>query len=297
MPRARNIKPGFFKNEDLAECSPWARLCFAGLWTLADREGRLEDRPKRIKAELFAFDAIEVEPLLAELDARGFLVRYRNEDGSFIQISKFTTHQTPHYSEKKSVIKPPELQESAPDEADKKPGVAPEDSKSQVVIKRGSQPPDSLNPDSLNPDSLNPEEDSDADASGGQPPPDKAEPTKPLSPKDRVWLLGPALMGEKSRGLLGKLAGAYGDELLAEVLAEATVEKPIEPKAWVTASCEAKAKARPTATKPQTQADLLADPTPDWALQAGFPSRFEAENEGCTPFNAKRFRNGKRLAA
>ena len=65
--RARNIKPGFFKNEDLAECSPWARLCFAGLWTLADRDGRLEDRPKRIKAELFAFDAVDVDPLLGEL--------------------------------------------------------------------------------------------------------------------------------------------------------------------------------------------------------------------------------------
>jgi len=35
--RARNIKPGFFSNEDLAECSPWSRLCFAGLWLLADR--------------------------------------------------------------------------------------------------------------------------------------------------------------------------------------------------------------------------------------------------------------------
>ena len=54
MARARNIKPGFFKNEDLAECSPWARLCFAGLWTLADREGRLEDRANVIQDELDA---------------------------------------------------------------------------------------------------------------------------------------------------------------------------------------------------------------------------------------------------
>lgn len=157
MARARNIKPGFFKNEDLAECSPWARLCFAGLWVLADREGRLEDRPKRIKGELFAFDSIEVEPLLAELESFGFLERYRNEDGAFIQISKFTTHQTPHYSEKPSVIKPPRLQESAPHEERKKPGGLQEDSKNPQGIKRGSQPPDSLIPDSPNPDSLIPE--------------------------------------------------------------------------------------------------------------------------------------------
>jgi len=48
MARSRNIKPGFFRNEMLAECSPLARLLFAGLWCLADRFGRLEDRPKRI---------------------------------------------------------------------------------------------------------------------------------------------------------------------------------------------------------------------------------------------------------
>ena len=39
MSRSRNIKPGFFKNEHLAECQPLARLLFIGLWTLADREG------------------------------------------------------------------------------------------------------------------------------------------------------------------------------------------------------------------------------------------------------------------
>ena len=134
MARARNIKPGFYKNEDLAECSVWARYIFPGLWMLADREGRLEDRPKRIKGELLPFDSNDVEPLLKELVAKGFIVRYQNEGASYIQISKFLTHQSPHYSEKPSCIKPPILQESE-------------------AIKRGSQPPDSLIPDSLNPES------------------------------------------------------------------------------------------------------------------------------------------------
>jgi hypothetical protein len=150
--RARNIKPGFFKNEDLAECSLAARLCFAGLWTLADREGRLEDRPKRIKGELFAYDSIEVDPLLGELEAHGFLVRYRNSEGSFIQVSKFSTHQTPHYSEKPSVIKPPSLQETDSDDDQSTPVIHQEDSKKDTPIKDGSQPPDSLIPDSLIPE-------------------------------------------------------------------------------------------------------------------------------------------------
>lgn len=39
MARARNIKPSFFKNEDLADLNPFDRLLFIGLWCLADREG------------------------------------------------------------------------------------------------------------------------------------------------------------------------------------------------------------------------------------------------------------------
>ena len=99
MARARNIKPGFFKNEDLAECSPWARLCFAGLWTLADRDGRLEDRPKRIKGELFAFDTVDMDPLLGELEKHGFIMRYEAEGMRVIQITKFDLHQHPHHKE------------------------------------------------------------------------------------------------------------------------------------------------------------------------------------------------------
>jgi hypothetical protein len=167
MARSRNIKPGFYKNEDLAECSVWARLIFPGLWMLADREGRLEDRPKRIKGELLPFDGQDVDSLLKELaaktDAQGvpFIVRYRNKDGAFIQISKFSTHQSPHYSEKPSIIKPPRLPEIVEDEGVGTPGNASESSaekpRKPPPIKRGSQPPDSLIhrlSDSLNPESL-----------------------------------------------------------------------------------------------------------------------------------------------
>ncbi len=108
MARARNIKPGFFKNESLAECSLTARLCFAGLWTLADREGRLEDRPKRIKGELFAFDSIEVAPLLDELAAHGFILRYVAGGLPLIQILAFHKHQNPHHREPPSDLPPPE---------------------------------------------------------------------------------------------------------------------------------------------------------------------------------------------
>ena len=42
-------------------------------------------------------------------------------------------------------------------------------------------------------------------------------------------------------------------------------------------------------------ADLQADPMPAWAINAGFPDRFQAESAGCKPGNAVHFREGKRL--
>lgn len=150
MARARNIKPGFFKNEDLAECTPWARLCFAGLWCLADRAGRLEDRPRRIKAELFPSDTVDVEPLLQELERWKFISRYEIDGLQAIQILRFAEHQTPHYSEKPSVIKPKDFSESGPPP---RQGDSESTPRKEGSLRGGRNP---LNPDSLNPESLPP---------------------------------------------------------------------------------------------------------------------------------------------
>lgn len=108
MARSRNIKPGFYKNEDLAECSIWARFIFPGLWMLADREGRLEDRPKRIKGELLPFDNQDVDRLLDELKEREFILRYQVGADRYIQILAFERHQHPHHKEPRSTIPKPE---------------------------------------------------------------------------------------------------------------------------------------------------------------------------------------------
>ena len=159
MSRARNIKPGFFKNEDLAECSAWARLRFIGLWTLADREGRLEDRAKRIKAELFAYDSVEVEPLLADLAARGFILRFKDSDGlGIIQVIEFAKHQSPHFKEAKSVLASPQslglLMQHHEDKASGKPETSPGIDGHESVMDGPQAAPDSMIPDSLIPDSL-----------------------------------------------------------------------------------------------------------------------------------------------
>ncbi|MBF0311537.1 MAG: hypothetical protein HQL56_18655 [Magnetococcales bacterium] len=86
------------------------RLFFIGLWLAADREGRLEDRPRKLKAMIFPFDDCNVNEFLHDLEPRGFLARYNIEGEKFIQITNFSKHQTPHIREAASVI-PPQKQE------------------------------------------------------------------------------------------------------------------------------------------------------------------------------------------
>ena len=73
--RTRDIKPGFYLNEDLAECSCWARLIFPALWMLADREGRLEYPPKRIKAEILPYDGEALVARIGELETHRLVKR------------------------------------------------------------------------------------------------------------------------------------------------------------------------------------------------------------------------------
>lgn len=108
MARSRLLKPGFFQNEELADIPFAGRLLFQGLWLLADREGRLEDRPRRIKAEILPYDDVDAEGLLTALADHEFIIRYEHGGQRFIQVVAFTKHQSPHINEAPSTIQAPE---------------------------------------------------------------------------------------------------------------------------------------------------------------------------------------------
>lgn len=112
MARARNIKPGFFTNDQLAEALPLARILFAGLWCFADREGRLYDRPKKIKAEILPYDDCNADELLESLAKLGFILRYEVSGIRYIQIVNFNKHQNPHVKEQASEIPSPDLHQT-----------------------------------------------------------------------------------------------------------------------------------------------------------------------------------------
>lgn len=112
MARIRYLKPDFFKDEDLAEHPYWIRLLFAGLWNIADKEGRLEDRIKRIKVDVFPYDNVDIEKGLQELSKpknaskKPFIQRYEVNGDKYIQIVNWHKHQKPHHTEKESEIPP-----------------------------------------------------------------------------------------------------------------------------------------------------------------------------------------------
>lgn len=117
MARARNIKPGLFKNEVLGVADPLYTLLFEGLWLLADREGRLEDRPLRIKGELFPYrDGLDMTAMLGWLEAAGFILRYQAGGAELIQIRQFTKHQSPHKNEAPSELPSPPVMAGATSE-------------------------------------------------------------------------------------------------------------------------------------------------------------------------------------
>lgn len=108
--RARNIKPGIFKNEILGVQDPIYTLLFEGLWCLADKAGRLEDRPLRIKAELFPYrENLDVNRCLTVIQQWGFIQRYEVGGVNLIQVVNFDRHQHPHHTEKESELPPPNV--------------------------------------------------------------------------------------------------------------------------------------------------------------------------------------------
>ena len=105
MARSRNIKPSLFKNEVLGVEDPLLTILFEGLWCLADRDGKLEDRPMRIKAEIFPYRELpDFNGYLTDLERLGFITRYQVGETAIIVVLAFKKHQSPHKTEKASEL-------------------------------------------------------------------------------------------------------------------------------------------------------------------------------------------------
>ena len=109
MARARNIKPGFFESEDPAKVGYPQRLLWIALWTLADREGRLEYRAATFKKYAFGFDHVSVEEVAGwtdDLFRAGLIDVYEVGSTRVIQCVNFARHQRPHRLDPPSIFPP-----------------------------------------------------------------------------------------------------------------------------------------------------------------------------------------------
>lgn len=93
MARIRTIKPDFWTDEALTECSLSARLLFIGSFNFADDNGNLEASAKQLKMKVFPADSIDCTPLLNELIDHGLLIEYSVNGVKYLNIKGFKKHQ------------------------------------------------------------------------------------------------------------------------------------------------------------------------------------------------------------
>lgn len=106
MARIRTIKPDFWTDERLTECSVSARLLFIGLLNFSDDNGNLQRSAKKIKMQIFPADNIDCEPLICELLTHGVLIEYSVNGEKFLNIKNFRKHQVINRPSKSSIPLP-----------------------------------------------------------------------------------------------------------------------------------------------------------------------------------------------
>ena len=121
MARIRTVKPGLFRNVELYEAELSAneqrqgpylnlRFAFAGLFTVADREGRFKWDPRVLKLDCLPHDLIEFTEVLEALRTSGtppFIARYEVASVLYGVITGFLLHQRPNHKEVGSELPEP----------------------------------------------------------------------------------------------------------------------------------------------------------------------------------------------
>jgi len=73
---------------------PYAtRLLFIGIWNFADDEGYIEDKPKRLKMQIFPAESEPLDDSLSALVSTGRLLEYTSEEGPLLRVANWEVHQ------------------------------------------------------------------------------------------------------------------------------------------------------------------------------------------------------------
>lgn len=124
-------------------------------------------------------------------------------------------------------------------------------------------------------------------------------PAESMSAKDKVWKLGPGIVGgsnASARKFIGKLladngGGSRAEGIVAQALEACATSQPGgDVKGWLRQACKARAS--------RQTGDMLDRPSRErWSEAAGFATVYEAESAGCNASNFAKFREGRRIPA
>ena len=94
MPRIRQVKPEYFRHEELQKLGTTTMLFFAGLWTQADKAGNFYWKPSQLKLDILPFIDYDPGISLEALWKTGFVIPYTGSDGKrYGHIPTFEQHQ------------------------------------------------------------------------------------------------------------------------------------------------------------------------------------------------------------
>jgi hypothetical protein len=117
--RIRSVKPESLKDEELWDAEMQTGLplfrAFVGLWCQADRRGRFEWRPRKLKSEVLPYWEGEFERVLDALTTCGFLVSYVVGERRYGWLPTFEKHQFINGKEPESRLPAPPDWEAIPD--------------------------------------------------------------------------------------------------------------------------------------------------------------------------------------
>jgi hypothetical protein len=113
MARIRTFKPEFLRHEKLQElesvyCGNYPMFVFMGLWSVSDKNGVFEWKPKQLKLDIYPFLEFDMEMTLNILFENGFIKKYEYENKIYGYVVNFKKHQNITGTEKLNDARYPE---------------------------------------------------------------------------------------------------------------------------------------------------------------------------------------------
>ncbi|MDR5727937.1 MAG: hypothetical protein RB191_10980 [Terriglobia bacterium] len=110
MARIRTVKPELAAHEGMFDLERDTglpiRFAWVMLFTVADREGRFQWRPRTLKAQILPHDEIDFSRVLDAWVTRAFVIKYRVGDAWYGCIPTFLKHQVINNRESGSTLPP-----------------------------------------------------------------------------------------------------------------------------------------------------------------------------------------------